>query len=878
MQTNKLFILFALFVLVFPVVNADASYILIEKIGNLLIATKVLDDDGTISRVDLFVTGPEKTAQYAYIDVAEGEIFSVPFTSSSTIAYNFTDVDGQTIGLGSFLIVQLGTDPIGQPVSTDMVNLIKKVELIPRVVEGKSAYYADMLITPEPGKAIDEVSVTYSVTHEGTTGTLIPYENVIFDGSKYHATFGPFNKKVSITAIALATNPEGKTHKKWTKKAFVFVLPSSNSCQIGEVIQASGKEPELPGDEISFASLSGFSLLTVKKSDNGNLKAGFVFDDDASIQRVDVFYQIGDTINQATYNNVTEGQSLGNVPLINDYEWFNYFDSDGSVSNISTLNQFNQEIILPPPNPKTPKPKYFKNAKLTDVLSASEKSIALTVSAQKDADIPDTVTFKYSVNGGNQKQVEMTLIGDEYVASLGSFDGEFDIAPQRVEGIGEKGMQAVYLLDGWYSLTQAEELSCQELCGDNTDNDNDGLVDEDCVLLPELFFLNKNIPFYSISQTPVKADVTVKNSGVANAPNFTINFYLNNELVDSEIVPGLNSNESQKVFFEAPYMESYEGTTTAKVVIDESNEVPELVEINNIYIQDIIVGPNFFEVELNYNKTDFPADNRQVRVRDGNFRVVDDATVTITLPSGQIITKVTDSEGLVEFALGQAGTYNVEIEKGDFIPFNGKFGVAKLIIPGLESIVPIGSEQNLVVVNTENNKLVSGTLELSYPDGKTEQFDLSSEEPIKVDALQRGKHEIKVIRNQITVLRVDFVATESIGTAVLLSDFAELIFGQIINTPVLFIYLLFIAILSALIAYSKSKMFFKKKSKGSTQKRREQAIRIGIAVIYLLAPFQVARMFDFNVALIFVFLDIMALLFVEYYTKSLFGGKKAIKV
>ncbi|MFH1391511.1 MAG: CARDB domain-containing protein, partial [Candidatus Diapherotrites archaeon] len=677
------------------------------------------------------------------------------------------------------------------------------------------------------------------------------------------------------------TESDGDIFRLYLQKDFELFLPESNTCTIGEVITVAPyvENTELDlSDSASFANLSGFSFLSVAIDDAGSLEAITVVDDDDSIERVDIFYQIGGDITQITYNLVTEGQSLGSIPTNADFSWFNYYDYAGGLSNISVLNQFVEPNQEPPPAPDPPN--YIGAAVLTGTVSADGRSYEITINVPliEDGDESDGATLFFKIDNGEERTLVLTKGTDSYTGSLGVFDNEV-IVTGAVRVDGSAGTQWKGLITSWYNLVISGQLECVELCNDGVDNDNDGLIDEDCVLLPELFFFKKNVPYYALSNQPIVADVTIKNSGLSNSAGFSVGFYLNDELISTQPVSSLGRDVSEKVSFEIPYKTSYEGENEAKVVIDPDNEISEMIESNNIYIQEIIIGPNFFDIELNANESHFPGDTRQVLVRDAYERIVDAADLEIVSPNGQIITLKSDSDGHAEFVLLASGSYDIKVTKEKFVPFEGKFAIAKIVVTGLKDILPVGDSQELIVENSVQRKLTDGTLEVSLPEGTTLSYDLSTTPIIIFEAAQQGKYALRVIRNELVIYESDFLATGVIESILFgQGSLLDLLFGPIIRTPVLFLLMIILASLSAYFAYSKAPMFFRRGAKGTTEKKIEQAMRFGIAFAYFLLPFQFDRMFGFNAGLMIIFLEVVVLLIYEYYLKQIKGRRKAISV
>jgi len=892
-MNTKIFVAITMLMLLMPSVTAGTASIVLELVDNNndgtkeLIATSVFDDDSSIEQVDVFVAGTNSTLRYPFSSVTQGQVFNVPFTSGSTISYNFNDTDGSSIGLGTLIIVQIGeSNPPScgagcerNPVPT----IIYWQRFFPRMAEGNSAYYVDYRVSLNPKYTYTNLAMTYNL-NDGTTKND---KTLVFDGTYWTTTFGPFNQEVKIKVTTNLFDSEGRVHEKYKGGIFQLLLPSEGqTCNIGQVVTVSENETQydatLVNNELIFAPLNGFSYLSIFKSANGSLKATQVIDDDSSIERVDVFYRIGENITQTTFSNVAQDQALGSIPTSADFSWFNYFDSDGTISNISVLNQFSDAsvpVILPPVE-ESKKPNYVNCIKLIPVVASNEKSFEVFVELCKGKDTPQTIKYNYTVDNGAWKAIaNLADLGDKWRGSLGVYDGQV-ILSGYYDATGPLGTRASGSgYDNWYSLIPKEQLECKELCFDATDNDLDGLTDEGCVLLSELFFQKKNIPFFSLSEQPIKGDITIKNSGVVNATAFDVDFYINQTQVFSQQIPILASGASEKVSFSVPYKPAYDGENTVRVEIDADNSVVELLESNNFYEQELSIGKNFFDVILNYNEAYFPGDYKEIKIRDAYERIIENATIKILFPSGKEINLASDSQGIVKFQLTETGTYSITVSKEDFVSFEGTFTVSEIELVGLSDTISIGSSQSFIVQNEEQRQLTDGTVQISSPTGTILEFELNSESRVSFAASQQGRYGLRIVRNEIVIYESNFLATGLIESLLVGSDgLLDLVFGSIIRTPVLFVLLLVLSLGAAYSSYNKASIFFRKGAKGTTEKRIESAMRIGIAIVFFVAPFQFDRFFGFNAGIAAVFLEVAILLLYDYYLQNMKGTRKAIKV
>ena len=883
----------------------EFSQIQIEVQGPELVATNVFDDDGSIGLVDIFIASSGSVNRYQFSGVEEGTVFDVAFSSDSSIYYNFMDNDGAIVNLQYFIFV-LNPQPPEEPTPVQpKPKVFLGKTITPRLAEGNRSFYLDVSADINSAFSAERAVFFYSFTKSGTR-TSVP---MIKNGDTFTATAGPFTGKIypysgitvynssgkkvtsgfgstvyhliasDVAACALIGVPASAAPSTVTETPTIqFEAASFDSAIINEEISETinlANEGNAP--VILLQGSSQFSWIKIVNQ-SGQLVATSVYDNDDSIGFVDVFVVRGSSSQQFSFTNVKQGQTLNASFSDADTVYYNFMDIDGSIVNLQFFLPVDEDEAFRPPLPSQ-KVKLIESvefeARPNDNYSAFFIDVELT--PVEGATVETAKVFYRFGRTSKDETVFLSKSGEKFTGTIGPVSGEvfFYSNTYAYDGLGNSSR--VYT-DAWYAVIPPHRIKCVEICGNFKDDDNDDLIDEDCVLLSELIFTQKNIPSFSVVGKPLNVSATVKNAGVSNAASFDVVLLLNNQLVDSVTIAGLETDGSAEIYFSVEDTNDFFGVNELKLVIDPSNSVPELNELNNEALQSLVIGFNQFNVIFNYNDADFLGDTRHLRVFDRLGKPVANANVSLTFPSGTVREFDTNAGGFIIFDLIEPGAYLVDVSKEEFDPFQGAFSVARIVLPDFKETVAVG-ETLPIIVQTEDGQIPSDIIvEVELPNGERQRIELSDLGRGEFRALVAGSHKLIVTRKGFTVFEASFLATgffESVFVGA--GAGTELLFGSIIRQPVLFLILVVISLLAAAFAHTKSILLFPRRPKSSREKQIEDATRIGIAILLFILPFQVDRFFGFNAALAFVVLEIASILISDYFYKQS-RRRKAIRV
>jgi hypothetical protein len=918
-RRNSTIALFALVALLAIVLSSSAqaqqqqSTIKISVVdGNSIIAENVFDDDGGIEFVDIFISDGTAVNQYRYENVTQGTAFSVAFTPNSTIYYNYMDSDGQVVNVGYFIYVQNAKAPNPPDKDVKEPNAILAYSIKPRLTADNRSY--NLEYTFDLNKQINFTStfIRWGIGDGVGRNKLTP---LTYDSAdkKWKTTIGPFVGKVIINSGFGAIDSRGKTYYFGIgNNGYQLLVSDIAACnaQAGSVVvantAASGTdnrdytlnldnaqnekilynivEPEtLPQKETKLflqqRSLTDFSYLKIVNIE-GTITATDVYDNDGSIQNVDIFVIQGTNSTQYTYTNVRAGATFPVTIPANAVAYYNYMDSDGSVANISYNNLIGDGTLLPPPPSK--KPSMYKKLLIDAIPNESYTAYKVNFElTTNDAKINVVrVKLDYKEQGGSKwNSIWMERRGNVWIAEFGPYTNEktLNLKLTMFDNTGYSEVRWLYPV--WFDIIPPSQVRCVEICGNRIDDNKNGQVDEGCVLLPDLIFTDtQNVPFFVVMGNPIIVPFTIKNAGVADSEGFEVGLLLNNELVEKLPIDPLKVGEYNDLEFIITDSNKFEGNNKLRLSVDYGNVVPELNELNNDFDKDLTVGLNGLILILNNNKTDLLGDDREMKTIDRFGNAVIDAKVTITYPSGAVEEKTTSSSGVLALKLTEAGNYLVNAEKASYTPYSGAFNVKAIKVSGIGDVINIGQTVDFTVETEDNKPVADAKIEIEYPTGEKTEIALNNLAQGQIRPTIAGGHKIIVTRNGVKVFESGFIATGLVESLFVGSNsLGELLFGSILRNPLLFVLLLIICLIAAALAYRRSRMLFMQKAKSTREKQIEIAIRIGIALLFFILPFQVNRFFGLQAAIGFVIIEVVVVLIADYYNRQI-RMKKAIGV
>ncbi len=450
---------------------------------------------------------------------------------------------------------------------------------------------------------------------------------------------------------------------------------------------------------------------------------------------------------------------------------------------------------------------------------------------------------------------------------FGPFYNEFTLYSRTVAKDSEEKFDSLDLGVRWYKLVSPDQIECIDI-----------LDEEDYAIKPELFIRDAGVPAFVLFGDDIKINPVVKNSGVEEAGPFFVSLYIKDIQIDTKVINGLAVGQQEAVEFSIP-SDDYFGVYVAKIVADAYKDIDELNENNNEEQVSFLVGYNIFNVIMNYNNTDLVVDERQMLILDRLGKAVEEASVTIQTPRGQIMTLTTDDSGVIEFLLDSPGDYTVQVSKENFETFNGSFAVPPLNIQ-FKKTVSSGSIQEIQVLGADGTPVTDAVIKIIGPDGREELYYTDDRGIVSFRASSTGTYDFEIIRKNVILLLGSFISAGIVEVTMSFgSQGMEAIVGQeILSHPELLLMLLAMCFVAALIAYTKSKMLFKKGVKSTRQKKIEHYLRLALAAAFFFLPLQVGKFFGFAGAVAFVLFEIMLFIVLDYYHQNVAKRRKAIKV
>jgi hypothetical protein len=853
MKNRKLPVLFLLLISL-PLIYAENCTLSVasDSAGNIFAET-VYDDDGSIQFVDLFVSEVTVT-QYSFENVPEGTMLLESVSPAAEVSFSYSDYDGTMSCIGVFGSISEPDAYVPMPI------LISNVWITPRLAEDNLSIFLDIIAEAAAGQQVSSMSLDYSFSPSGGVLSMpLSGENRV-----YRATLGPFRKKISLYPVITATDITGAVQPVSLKPHFFEVVTSDeNVC--AEVVSA-GFSPLRHKERPVAASLAEAESSMSLHYDDGLLYARDVYDDDGSIQQL-IIHVVGDGMEMNyDYGGVVEGQSFSVTLPEGAFAYYNYSDYDGSISGWGLL----QPITYGTPAFPEKSIDLIKEARVDAVPNKSFTSFSLefTLTPEEEAEIADSyVKYSYSPNSYTEDlYLDYNAGNGTHSAGLGPFFNEFTLYSRAVAQDFSGNYDSLDLGVRWYRLVPPDEIKCIDI------------VDGNLGTMPDLFIRNDGIPPFVVFEDSLTISPVVKNSGVTDAGPFFVALLINGELVDAQLVEGLAVGQQQAVAFEfdpAPYL----GENEAGILADYFNDVAELNENNNSATKPLIVGYNNFNVIMNYNNTEVVADEREMLVLDRFGRGVQGAAVTVQNPQGETYSFTTGRKGIVSFPINSTGNYFVEVSKKDFQAFSGSFPVLPLDIR-FRKLIPSGAVQEITVLSPSGLPVADASVKVTAPDGAEELLKVSERGAVSFRAAINGTYHFEIVRKDMAIVLESFVSAGIIEVTLGLGgEGLELIVGQeLLGNPELLLLLIAMCFVAAFIAYSKSRILFRRGAKSTRQKKIEYYIRVSLAVAFFFIPLQTGKYFGFTAAVFFVLLEIILFILADYWHQKVVKGRKAIKV
>ncbi|MBN2126820.1 MAG: hypothetical protein JW703_00335 [Candidatus Diapherotrites archaeon] len=936
--------IFAFIFILFLALNCSAASQLTLQINesSIIEATHVYDNDNSIAFVDVFIINAQGTTEHSFTNVTEGQEL-LGITEEETAYYNFMDDDGTEIGLG-FLIPISGipsTPPVIPSITViqdawitpsvyDEENGRYQLLIEADVNENHSLDNVEWIYSIEGSLQNQSLELTggpniYSGILDNLTGEKIITSKIRATDSQakiYEFNLGkkifnlmavnPFcnySQNPDVDGDGLFTcmdveclwnyilnfelNPECRNIEDYAsaiddgaitagdvQRMFLQVCPYGR-CSEGECI-VQGNLKETKKENKIFLQGEGQSSIQLKftDSEHSDVYVSHLYDDDATIGKLDVYYDNGNGTTRLEYFNVSQNQYLGISIPEDATSYYSFSDYDGTIIGIGFFLEISEPDApsfceLYPQDPScVPAPDLIESATIKARLNETEKKYYLDFEVKVFAGNEiDWVKIEY--NFFNKNYVEtLTLTGNEttFTGSLGPFENEL-ITFSRVRAKSEENTDTLYLSPRWDYLLVGM-ISCEEICWDNIDNDADGFIDEGCAILPQLYPRITSLPEFVLIGKYFTLSYAIGNSGGEDANSFKFKTLFEKEKIREETINSLKINES-KEFEEELFSGIEPGRKTVKIEVDILNQISESNESDNILNTTLWVRLNQFDVNYNYNETYFLGDIREIRLRDLFRELVSDANCEITYPSGKKINLVSDEKGVIQFTLLEGGTHNLKAEKEGFETFEGNFEIEAINV-GYRKELEIGDVQLINLKTKDGKPVVNATVTIISPSGKTVKIETNEKGQAFFVVQEKGTHAFIIKRKDVSFYNSRFDSLTTIEQiSLVMNQFIDITAGKTLLDWVLFIILIALSVYSARTAYKQLKSRMKK---GSTREIKLQLTGISmIAGMLFIAPIAVKVLFGIGIAFALVLIEVAAEMLAEYMLKQKEKTKK-IKV
>lgn len=808
-----------------------------------------------------------------------------------TFYYNFLDTDGIITNSKFFIYLN---EPFRPPKDVDntvyVASPLTSKSLNQRKGTASEDYFIDIEVA---GNNIESTVFNYFLS-----GSLDEQQVMLEPATpenSFKATIGPFEGKVVLDS-KITVLSQSKTYSYlFEKKSFDFVSKEPDgSCRAAglseKIFRQDSTTANFAAGIVSKTQALNLPFIKIVEDAGAQVSPGqkalkvAYITHATQIDSVEFFIEPpSGEITRHSFEDVYLGQEiiLENVPE-NSKIFYNFINEaqQGTARNMNFLLPVMLADSLDLPFFTSDlRGEIFEEASLEVIPSSDCSSFKVRAKARTNG-TESNVYLKYgfdNTNLGNfiqlhageqqaglagQKEQTITLEGGEYVEELGPFNSDTDFYANFYAENSEGQIDRITGLSQWIGLQEGASIG-HEICGNFVDDDNDGQVDENCILLPDLFFLGEEIPSFFVENQETAIPVTIKNAGVTSATSFDVSLYINDSLADSVTVDSLSQGEEKKIELGFFASSDNTGENTVKILIDPANEVSELNELNNELTAKSFIGKMGFKVTLNFNDSSFLGDERKIRALDSFGEPVRSALVKVNLPSGKTLDLSTDSEGFTGFVLEEIGAHLVKAEKQGFEAFEGAFRVPKIVIPEIKQAYSTGEFLSLKVQTEEGEKIQDFTAVITTPSNETKT--LQFEEQLQLSS--PGKYGILVSRNNVKIYEGEISVSGGIEYFFAGGSVQNQLFGQIIEDTPLFIFLLLFSFVAAWFFYIKQKTISPFTAVSTRQKRAETFLRFLISTILFFLPFQAAKL-GFGAGVLMAALEIIIVFLLEILAKT----------
>jgi hypothetical protein len=877
--------LIALIVLLLSINAFSASELTLQiNESGQIQATHVSDNDYDIEFVDIFIISETETQIYSFEDVSEGFVFSVSLQEDQQGFYDFMDDEGTEKGIGSMLPIY------GEQEPSPLLTVIENAWIEPNVTDDENALY-ELQVTAEVNEshALESIYFEYLIGE----GSLYSLQQLSGGPGLFTGNVLPFTGEISINSRIKATDLEGREftyslgeriYNLMALNPFCSGQEDSNSFDSNASFSKSMKETK-PNEftKAFFAEALQTSSIHLMYTENqADVYASHVFDDDGSIQLVDVFYDNGTEVVHQQFQNVVQGQHLGiSIPIGMD-GFYSFFDDDGTITGVGApthISDYAYCIVYPDAPECLTAQNLIEAAELNARLDEENLEYYLDaevyIESGQETGVNEVKFYYTTGNGTLTQSISLTKeSSNKWIGSIGPFDDETTTESYATAYTAQGAVDTKQLPPRWDKLLVGL-FECTEICFDNIDNDGDGFVDEGCALMPQLYARMTYLPQIILVDSYFDAEYEIANSGGTDANSFSFKtLFDETELIDQEI-DSLATNQAIE-YTHSLYSGETAGTKNLNIQVDYLNEVMESMEADNNLTIAIRVRLNEFDVNYNYNNSSFLGDIRQAKLRDLFRNNAANADVNITYPSGTTIELTSGTDGIVEFTLLEGGTYTFTASKQGFEEFEGSFEVEEVEVQYKEELQK--GEWQQFTVKTEDGKPIAGAeVNVILPTGEAQKYITDTEGKINFLVKQNGTHAFMIRRKEAAFFTSSFNALQTIEEAInSITRNLGALAGETVTDWILFLILLVLAGFAAIKSFHDLKKF--RENLPETKRKQQLVLHSVIAAIIFLIPLTGKWITgEFAVGYAIALIELAALFLVDFIQKQK-EKTKAIKV